>query len=887
MPAGELSEYRRKRDFRSTGEPEGSAEAPDGGPLTFVVHKHDASRLHYDLRIEVGGVLVSFPVPKGPSATIGDKRLAVRSEDHPLDYAAFEGVIPEGQYGAGSSIIWDAGTYAPDEPRLLFDDWAAAEDAVQRGMEAGKLSLTFRGRKLKGSWALVKTKEAWLLLKHRDAAANPDVELTLLAESVLSGKTNAEVAREGGFTRERAMHFSPQSLQGSHPAAAGETRPMLASAGKPIPDKGWSYEPKLDGIRVVAYLTDGKARLMSRGGHDITAAYPGVARAVGELPAVALTLDGEIVAVDETGRPSFERLQQRMNLQDPSEISRAETAVPVTYYAFDIVHLDGFDLTKVALEDRREVLARVILPSSRLREVATIDVPPQQAFDAAVALGFEGIIAKRAGSRYEPGRRSDSWRKWKALSRGVFTIGGWTQGEGSRANSFGGLLLGEATGKGLSYRGRVGSGFTDREASDLRARLELLRSDESPFEKPTPEGRKATYVQPVVDVVVEFAERTSGGVLRAPVFKGFADQVAKEQQPASGEESNALLEQLAGSQRTLTLEGEGWTIGLSNLDKELWPAHGGEPAVTKRDLLRYAIQVWPFAAPFLRDRLLTLTRYPDGIGGNQFYQRHIETRKPEYVETVRVFSETDAKDKVFIVCNNLPTLLFLCQQAALEWHMNLARVTPAGPGELGTTAFSGSAERLDASMLNHPDILLFDLDSYVYAGTEKAGEEPAPNEKGFEAAKKAALAVRELLDEIGLPSYVKTSGRTGLHIFVPLLRTLEFDAVRAFATTLGNELVRRHPRTLTTEWQSKKRTGKVFVDVNQNARARAVAAPFSPRAHHGAPISIPLPWTALESLRLGQYSVRNGIPEIDRRPRDPWAGVEDSAVDLRSLLGMT
>lgn len=884
MPRTDLGEYRRKRDFAKTPEPDSGTPA-GGGPLTFVVHKHDASRLHYDLRIECGGVLMSFPVPKGPSAKLGEKRLAVRSEDHPLDYAAFEGVIPAGQYGAGSSIIWDAGTYAPDEPRLLFDDRGAAEAAVQNGLEKGKLSLTFRGRKLKGSWALVKTKDAWLLLKHRDAAANPPVELTTHAESVLSGKTNSEIAREGGATREREMHFAPQSLKGARAEALKEFAPMLASAGKPIPAAGWSYEPKLDGIRALSYVRDGEAKIVSRGGHDITAAYPGIAEALGQLPASALALDGEIVAVNEEGRPSFELLQRRMNLQDPKEIRLAEASVPATYYVFDVPHLDGYNLAAVPLEDRREVLARVLVPGDRIRETATIPLPPAEAFEAAVPLGFEGIIAKRDGSRYQAGKRGDSWRKWKALSRGVYAIGGWTKGEGSRAGTFGGLLLGERTADGLIYRGRVGSGFGDTEAKALRTRLDDLRTDGSPFVAATPEGRKATYVRPEIEVEVEFAEQTSSGVLRAPVFKRFAPGPDGGSGPQE-DEREALLEQLARPAKAFTLEGDGWTVGLTNLDKELWPAEAGSAAVTKRELLRHAIQAWPYVEPLLRDRLLTLTRYPNGIGGTRFYQKHVDAKKPEFVETVRVFSETDGKDKEFILCNNLATLVYFCQQAALEWHMNLARVTPAGEDEVGGLRFNGSAENVDSSVLNHPDVLVFDLDSYVYAGDEKPGEEPRPNRKGFEASKRAANATKELLDELGLPSFLKTSGKTGLHIFVPITRTLDFDSVRAFATTLGNELVRRHPRLLTTEWQSKKRTGKVFVDVNQNGRARAMVAPFSPRAYKGAPVSVPVAWAALESLELGEYTIANCFELLAQRGPDPWARFGAAPMDLRKFLGM-
>ena len=887
MTRDTLADYRKKRDFASTPEPRGDAAVPADGPLTFVVQKHDARRTHYDLRIEAGGVLVSFAVPRGPSASIRDRRLAVRTEDHPLDYAAFEGIIPQGEYGGGSVIIWDAGTYAPDSPELLFHDRAAAEAAVEHGLKEGKLSLTFRGRRMKGSWTLVRTSGDWLLIKHRDQAADPPRELASFETSVLSGRTTADVARDEDIGPGRAVHYAPQSLYGRRPAPLKPVAPMLATAGRPIPATGWSYEPKLDGIRLIACLEQEEARLYSRRGNDITAAYPSLARAVAGLPASTLMLDGEIVALSARGRPSFELLQQRMNLQDAGEIQRAEQRIPVTCYVFDLLHLDGFDITAAPLEQRREALARVLLPSGPLHEVATIDLPPQEAFETAVAHGFEGIIAKRPGSRYEPGRRSDAWRKRKALSRGVFTVGGWTEGQGSRNTTFGGLLLGEPSAEGLAYRGRMGAGFTDAQARDMKARLEALKTGRSPFCTPVPVRPKPTWVRPELDVVVEYAERTGAGVLRAPVFKGLADTAAAETagQRADGGEAQALLDQLDGTQKSLTLRGEAGTLALTNLDKELWPAAGAAPRITKRDFLRHAIRVWPFAAPHLRDRLLTFTRYPDGIAGNSFYQRHIETRKPAYIQTVRVFSETDGRDKQFVLCNNLPTLLYLCQQAALEWHTSLSRISPPGAGEDGTSTFAGSAETLRGSVLNRPDILLFDLDAYIYSGDEKPGDEPLPNARGFDAAKRGALLLREALGGIGLPSFVKTSGRTGLHVLVPIRRTLDFNAVRAFATTLGRELVHRHPDLLTTEWQSKNRTGKVFVDVNQNARSRAMVAPLSPRAQPGAPVSMPVAWEELEALPLGAFRMDNACDELSRRGW-PWSNFFEAAADLRELLGL-
>ena len=885
MPRRALSEYLDKRDFGATPEPRGTARPKTTGPLAFVVQRHEASRLHYDLRLELDGVLVSFAVPRGPSANVSEKRLAVPTEDHPLDYGGFEGVIPAGEYGAGSVIIWDAGTYAPDEPHLLFHDRAQAEQTVRDGLDAGKLSLTFRGRRLKGSWTLVRTGTNWLLIKHRDAFADPPRDLASFSTSIVSGRTNKDAAAGDSLSESGEAHYAPHSLAGSRPRRMQPIPPMLAAAGKPIPGE-WSYEPKLDGIRVAVYVDGGTVRLVSRGGHDITAAYPGIVRACAALPVASAVLDGEIVALTPAGKPSFELLQQRMNLQGSADVRRAESSVPTSCYVFDLLYLDGFDLLQVPLQQRREALARVIVPGNRLREVTTIDLPSDEAFEVAVGHGFEGIIAKRPGSRYEAGRRSDSWRKWKAQSRGVFVVGGFTRGEGSRSSTFGGLLLGEPTPAGLEYRGRVGTGFSAAQTRELRKQLDQLPASSSPFAGTVPAARDVTWVRPVLSVEVEFGEQTAGGVLRAPVFKRLVSDNAG---PAPGlapspDDSghDTLLAQLETPRQSATLEGDGWSVRVTNLDKELWPRAGERSPMTKRDLLRHAIRAWPVAEPHFRDRPLTVTRYPEGITGQRFYQRHLDTARPSFVETVRVFSDSEGKDRDYVLCNNLPTLLHLCQQAALEWHISLARVTPASGVEEGTTDFSGSLKAVETSVLNYPDILLFDLDSYLYEGGEAPGEEPRPHPHGFAAARDAALIFREMLDGMGLPSYVKTSGKTGLHVCVPLTRTLTFAAVRAVATTFGSEMVRRHPRLLTTEWDTRKRRGKVFVDVNQNARSRAIVAPLSPRAHPGGPLSMPVRWDDLRSLELGAFA----LPFDGSTFVDPWQGFHDAAVDLRASIGV-
>lgn len=897
MPADGLDEYRRKRDFRRTPEPGGDQAPPAAtGPLRFVVHKHAASRLHYDIRLELDGVLKCWALPKGPSTDPAERRFAARTEDHPLAYTGFEGVIPKGEYGAGPSLIWDAGTFSPDDKgRAYWDDRAGAEAQLRREIAAGKISITFRGKKLKGSWALVRTKDdgsQWLMLKHRDAAARETDGLLDDEHSVASGNTLDALRAAGAATSAagKDWSFSPADLPGAKPAPLARIEPMLATAA-PIPgDSGYSFEPKLDGIRALAYLDGGSVELRSRGGHDITATYPGIVAALRQQPAAATALDGEIVAIDPEGRPSFELLQQRMNLQDPAAIAAVERDIPVVFFVFDVVHLDGYNLERVPLADRREVLARLVLPTARLSQVTTIPASEDDAFEAAVAAGFEGIIAKRDDSRYEAGKRSTAWLKRKALDRDIFVVGGWTAGTGHRAESFGGLVIGELADGALKYRGKVGGGFTDADVAAIRGRLDRIARTESPFSEATPDDRSARWVEARLRVMVEYANRTSAGVLRAPVFKGLVDDAGNVVliRPESGRstpDEAGVVAQLERLKQRGTIEGPGWSIPVTNLDKVLWPASDSGPAHTKRDLLRYAAEVFPFVRQHIADRPLTLLRFPDGIAGPKFYQKHWESDLPPFVKTVEMFSDGEAKDQQALLCNNLPTLLWLCQVADIEWHATLARVV-AGPDGAGLpVTFAGSTERLEQSVLNYPDFMLFDLDPYIYAGTERPGDEPQPNEPAFARTADVALHLKEILDSLGLTAFIKTSGATGLHIYVPLVRQFDFSIVRAAANTICLELLSRRPKDVTMEWSTGRRTGKVFLDANQNARHKNLAVAYSPRAKPGAPVSMPLPWPEVAASSPLQFTV-DTVPGMLRQQGDAWQGIFDAKQDLHALLGL-
>jgi bifunctional non-homologous end joining protein LigD len=900
VPGDSLAEYRKKRDFSKTAEPDAPVAEDAEGPLRFMVHKHAARGLHYDLRLELDGVMKCWAIPKGPSAEAGEKRLAARTEDHPLPYAGYEGVIAKGQYGAGPSLIWDAGTFAADEKIIPpFDDRAASEEHFRNGIAAGKVGVTLRGKKLKGSWALVRMKKdsEWLLLKHKDAAQSPGTELVDDEASVATGFTLDDL-RDGAVPElDRAEYsYSPPSLAGAKATPLGRIEPMLSSA-TPIPSTGdWLIEPKLDGIRVVITIDHGEVVLRSRNSNDITHCYPGIVARLKDQPVSTAVFDGEIVAIDATGRPSFELLQQRMNLTDPTAIAQAERTIPTTLYLFDCVYLDGYDLCRCALRDRREVLERVVLPMAQIATTFIIPTSPDEAYRMAVDAGFEGIMAKRADSKYEPGRRSAAWIKRKGKDTEEFVVAGFTPGTGHRETSFGGLVVGEFVNGQLQYRGKVGSGFTDKTARSIRATLESLRQDRSPFASPTPDDRQATWVRPELKIEVEYANRTAANILRAPIFKGLAGAArpsvvaaasSHEQPPAASAdaEGEAVVQQLAAKKEKLVLTGDGWQLPVTNLDKVLWPQTAWSPAHTKRDVLRYAATMWRHVDRHLRDRPLTLLRFPNGIDDKKFYQKHWEPELPPFVESIVMYSDGEGGDQRFLLCNNLPTVLWLCQLADIEWHAQLARVNPEPDAHGLPQSFAGSPENLDRSVLNYPDFVLLDLDPYIYAGHEKKGDEPQPNVEGFAAASDVALTLKEVLDSLGLQGFVKTSGATGIHIYVPIVRNLEYDVVRALANTICAAVLQKRPKDTTMEWDTKKRTGKVFLDANQNARHKNLAVALSPRAKPGATVSMPLRWDELGKVKATDFTI-DSVPALIEANGDAWASIYEAKQNLHEILGL-
>ena len=896
---GALDEYAAKRAFAATPEPAPAGLEARSGPLLFVVQQHSARQLHYDFRLELDGVLKSWAVPKGPSLDPAVKRLAVQTEDHPFDYAAFEGVIPPKQYGAGEVIVWDCGVYAPDDADAHgFDDRAGAERRVRAALEKGKLSLFLRGEKLKGSFALVRSSDRknWLLIKHRDAHASQQ-EVAEENHSVVSGLAVEDLKRLPAPSPLPAARLAPAGRAEAMPMRLS---PMLAETGEaPFSHPDWLFEPKLDGYRVLAYVHGGEVKLRSRRGLDLTPVFPQIAAELAHQ-SVDMILDAEVLALDAAGRPSFNALQNRAQLKTPREIAAAERATPAILYCFDLLHFAGLDLRQAPFSDRRRYLAQCLLPTAHVQRVHTAE-DGIALHAAALAQGFEGVIAKRRDSRYEAGRRSSAWLKIKPTHSAEFVVGGHTRGKGARA-PLGALLLGYWEQGRLRYAGHVGSGLDEATLVQLKQRFEPLEIDQQPFAEPPPLHRATIWLRPETVAEVKFAEWTPDGYLRAPVFLRLRDDVDPKSVrrsdpqrtvqttgtavPDTGVE--AVLQQLEDPRQAFTLAVGAHRIRLTHLDRVYWPADKAlrQPALTKRDLLRYLAQVSPFLLPHLADRPLTMIRMPEGIHGERFYQKHWEPPLPEFAETVTVFSESRDERHDYLLCNTLPTLLWLGQSGTLEFHVWHSRAKPGADAPGLGTDYASSTAALERSLLNYPDYLVFDIDPYIYSGKEVAGAEPEYNSAAWDKGKETAFRLRELLQAMALVPLVKTSGKTGLHVFVPIERTLDFAAVREVCGLVGRHLLRQHPKLITMDWSIAKRSGKIFFDYTMNARGKTLAAAYSPRGLPGAPISMPLTWEELETAQPTDFSLIN-VPQRLAKTGDPWRDALARKHSLERTLART
>jgi bifunctional non-homologous end joining protein LigD len=729
----ELREYKRKRDPKKTPEPFGAKERETKQPI-FVVQRHDARRLHYDFRLERDGALASWAVPKGVPLEPGKQHLAVHVEDHPLDYATFEGEIPKGEYGAGTVEIWDTGTYE------LLDE-----------KKNGGLTVRLHGKRLEGTWALIPAhlsgdEKNWLILRARDDAA---------AEPRRSDRTYW---------------------------------PMLATPADEVPrGAGWTYEVKWDGYRAITTLVGSEATLTSRNGNDLTARFGNVAR---ELPKALKTpdcvLDGEVCALDDSGRSSFSAMQQ------------GKPDTPIVYYVFDVLELEGEPLVDLPLVDRRKRLEQLLDRRNKTIRLSETFDDGQSLYDAAKKQGLEGVVAKRLDSRYAVGRRSRDWLKVKTHHEQEFIVAGYTKGTGRRASSFGSLVLAYYSGGELVYAGNVGTGFNSKEIDKLLDALRPLRRPTPPFreEPKMPKVRKSDviWVEPKLVVEVEFAEWTHDGRLRAPSYQGIREDKAA----AEVRREEPLSDRVRKGSRELK---------LSNLDKVFFPVEG----ITKGDLLQYYRAVAPVLVAHLRDRPFTMVRWPDGSEGKKFFQKDAPSHMPEWIPTFRtqVSTRESPRQRKWV---NFP---LVNDELALLWMVNM--------GCIDMNAWYSRIDRPD-----RPDFVLFDLD-------------PSPD-VGFRETVQVALLVKQALDAFGLVGFPKTSSAEGMHVLVPIERRYTYDDTREFAEIVAGAIARTNRGLATTEWTKSKRRG-VLIDANQNGEGKTIASAYSVRPRAGAPVSTPLRWS--------------------------------------------
>jgi bifunctional non-homologous end joining protein LigD len=822
-----LQAYRAKRSLERTPEPAGVVARESGAGRLFVVHQHAARRLHFDLRLEMEGVLRSWAVPRGPSYDTAEKRLAVHVEDHPIEYGDFEGIIPEGNYGAGAVIVWDRGEWLPTGDPLA----ALAE---------GKLLFELRGYKLHGMWTLVKLKKSekdWLLIKERDAWARKDPE-ALPPESVLSGITVEEL----GAGADRAEPIRRELIRLKAPRRAVDARTaglMLAeTAEAPFSRKDWLFEPKLDGYRVLAARVGGDAKLLTRNGNDCGSAFPEVLRAVAALPFQRLLLDGEVVALDDAGKPSFQRLQGRARLRRPIDIRHAAVRCPVTYYGFDVLGFEDFDLRPLPLSARKGILRRVLPPAGALRYLEHVEEDGEVLYQEAERLGLEGVVGKKAASPYKPGR-SPFWLKVRARRTADFVVVGFTAPKGSRGG-FGALHLADCVDGRLTYAGRAGSGFTDKQLGDVRRALEAQARRDPPCAGQVPAEPGTVWVEPTMVAEVEFTERTDEDLLRQPVFLRFRDdkrpeECIREQAPrAAADAAPAPARDPAGA---LPFE-------LTNVRKVFWPEDG----YTKGDLLDYYRAIAPWLLPYLRDRPLVMTRFPDGIGGKSFFQKDAPGFTPDWIRTERMWSEDTQREIDYFVCDDLASLLYVINLGSIPLHLWASR----------------------APTLERPDWCVLDLD---------------PKGAPFEHVVEVARGLKALCDRIGLPVMVKSTGSSGLHLMIPLGRQCTHEQSRSLGELLARCIVDRLPAIATIARQVSQRDGKVYVDYLQNGSGKLIVSPFCVRALPGAPVSAPLTWREVtKKLDIRRHTIRTVPERMQKVGADPLAPVLELAPDLGAAL---
>jgi bifunctional non-homologous end joining protein LigD len=895
-----LTEYKRKRTFKETPEPIGGKSKKH--KLIFVVQKHAASRLHYDFRLELNGVLVSWAVPKGPSLNPADKRLAMHVEDHPFDYKDFEGNIPAGNYGAGSVIVWDNGTYEPLETAASKKE---QEKILKRDHDKGSMKIVLHGQKLKGEFAIVKMKgkgeNSWLLIKHRDAFSSEE-DIIEDDKSVLSGKTIEDIADDSqakswksnrpttakkreSVKKTARKTVTPASKKMSQKKSGvdhskllagltGKTKskmpvdvePMLATlVDKPLDGTGWLYEVKWDGFRALTYLNEGDVKIRSRNNKDFNKKFYPVYQAAKDWNVNAV-VDGEIIVVNDQGKPDFNALQEW----------RSEADGELVYYIFDLLWLDGYSLMHVPLAKRKELLKTIIPATGNIRVSEAFETSATDFFELARKMDLEGIIGKKADSVYKPGSRSKEWLKIKTEKHQEAIIAGYTLNENSK-KKFSALLMGVYEGKDLVFIGPVGTGFTSSMQDELLRKMKPLQTSECPFSevpdynkpsrfRPNPPKADVIWLKPQLVAEVSYRAVGSDGGMRHPSFRGLRDDkkakdIVREEATVIDDMASSIstdgmqekiLTKVEKERKTLVnpkdetqvREIDGHELKFTNLSKVYWPVEG----YTKRDMLNYYYQVAPIMLPYMKDRPQTLNRFPNGINGESFYQKDVTGKVPSWIETYKYFSEGDQREKHFMVCSNEASLLYIASLGCIEMNPWSSR--------------TGSPE--------NPDWCVIDLD---------------PDTKNtFNQVIEAANVTKDVLDVLGIPSFPKTSGSTGLHIYIPLGAKYDYEQSKEFARAIVKAVNSQIPAFTSIERKVSDRKGKMYLDFLQNRPQATLAGPYSLRPKPAAPVSMPLDWSEVrKGLKIQNFTIKNAIARL-KETGDLFSGVLGDGVDLGSAL---
>lgn len=850
-----LQEYKKKRRFSATPEPHGEKKAGKGA-LRFVVQKHMARREHYDFRLEMDGVMKSWAVPKGPSLNPNDKRLAVMVEDHPLEYRTFEGIIPAGNYGAGTVMVWDEGTVEPREPGTRAEN----EKKLLAGIEEGHLRFVLHGHKLNGAFSLVKTKRGkneWLLFKRADDFSS-DKDVLEENLSAATGRSMAEIAAEasgrGAVWQSNAPKrharlpitiTPPKSPEAKMPH---HVKPMLAQlVDTPFDNPNWVFEVKWDGYRAIAEVEKGKVRLYSRRQLAFDK-YEPIVKSLAQLGHDAV-LDGEVVVLDPEGRAQFELLQKYQKTRQGWLI----------YYVFDLLWLDGHDLRDLPLRERKELLPALVRGFTNIKVSEHVPEKGIAFYEAAERMGLEGIIAKKADSAYREGLRSQSWLKLKVRKQQEAVIAGFTPPRGSR-EKMGSLVLGVYDDGELRYIGRAGGGFNEKSLADVFERLTPLVQEECPFKKKPKMDKPATWVKPKLVCEIVFQNWTSDGHVRMPIFVGLRE----DKEPRSVKRETPLpLPRSAENNRNGDPPDDGvadsarprpWTRSaggavnfpegkFTNLDKIYWPEDG----YTKGDLLAYYHDVAPFILPYLHDRPMSLNRHPDGIHGENFFQKRAGRQKlPDWIQEVDAPSERHGHIR-FLMCQDEKTLLYIANLGCIELN----------PWNSRTPTF------------DRPDYLVIDLD---------------PQEVPFPEVVRAAQTVRKVFESGGVACYCKTSGKRGLHVYVPLAAQYDYDQARQFGEIVAHIVKAQLPATTSMDRNPARRRTQIYLDYLQNRRGQTMAAAYSLRPVEGAQVSTPLDWKEvgpkLDPKAFNLKTIRKRLDKVG----DLWAPVLGSGIDMQKCL---